>query len=93
MPNELPRLVSVGPRALGREVERQRCQPPRLRPHGTCALPLLHGLWAADGVPRAVAALYPEIELDLHYEVELMGGGAAFWRDGELVCYEDDWPY
>ncbi len=40
-----------------------------------------------------LALRFPDVEMDLVYDVELLGGGAAYWRDGRLTGYEGDDPY
>ena len=37
----------------------------------------------------AVAGMAPEIEMDLRFDVELLGGGIARWRSGRCLEYEE----
>jgi hypothetical protein len=48
-----------------------------------------------SGVLNEIARRFPEIEMDLSYEVELLAGGAAQWRNGHLTKTEGEakhWP-
>jgi hypothetical protein len=39
-----------------------------------------------------LARRFPDVEIDLTFDVELYGDGRAQWRGGELVQYEDEIP-
>ena len=50
------------------------------------------GTGTGDGA-FALARRFPTIDMDLTFDVEMVGDGCAAWRHGQLVELEEDTPF